>query len=602
LTESAWNHLALLGDRSRFKQILERHASLGVLILSFSWLSLFSFLDFDSHHDGYMLAQAIALRDGLLMHTQVAGQYGPVSPLTQSWFLSLPFGEAFSLRIWTVFHLSLTAFFIADLGRVWPNSWDLPRQVFPIGAALWVLSSDVPAFGYMLPWSSVQGTFFNVLALYLLLGAKKNWERNPVLSVMLGLLSGAIIGLIPFARINVGLALWGAVLLLWIGNHRQVLAPSKLFTMVGVGAFGSAVTVFLLMELTGATNAFVTQAILNPARWAISAGASNQWNTANSLVEIAITLIPSILIALLAILLYGSRNTWLGRSVLVSRLRRKPLILPIILGAIASLALSNPPVLDYLASEEISAADLRILTNTLMFSGQANAVYLLVFLSLGAWVLRLVIEARRSSSVAHFFQRCGPLIVLGAFSLANLVQIYPTHDGRHAWWGSALSPLLLIASAWGLFTPHQGISKFLASTVAIQFLLVFGVSGANLSYPRFPAPQTSSAHGLQVRIDDLERINVSLEVLQKIPPSSQALFVTNDGFVAVADGTYRPSSKDFVWWAAPDRNLRESVTQADYIVYQESAVGDLDNQEFQTMFPTLNPIFCKGSYCVFGKN
>lgn len=45
---------------------------------------------FDSHHDGYMLAAAIGVRDGGVIHRDVFTLYGPVTPLVQATWLLLP--------------------------------------------------------------------------------------------------------------------------------------------------------------------------------------------------------------------------------------------------------------------------------------------------------------------------------------------------------------------------------------------------------------------------------------------------------------------------------------------------------------------------------
>ena len=85
----------------------------------------FARIAFDSHHDGYMLAAAIGVKDGGVIHRDVVSQYGPITTLLHSVALLLPFGPALALRLFTAFQLAVTAALIADLGRVAPKGWPL---------------------------------------------------------------------------------------------------------------------------------------------------------------------------------------------------------------------------------------------------------------------------------------------------------------------------------------------------------------------------------------------------------------------------------------------------------------------------------------------
>ena len=68
-------------------------ASLAVSAVAFVSALPFARLDFDPHHDGVMVATAVAIRDGAIVHRDVFAQYGPVAPLLQALalnFLSEP--------------------------------------------------------------------------------------------------------------------------------------------------------------------------------------------------------------------------------------------------------------------------------------------------------------------------------------------------------------------------------------------------------------------------------------------------------------------------------------------------------------------------------
>jgi len=114
-------------------------------IVGFGFLTAlwpFARLDFDRHHDGYMLTAAIAHHTGLDLHREVAMQYGPLTTWTQELFLHLPIAPAFALRIWTILLLAATAAIIADLGRVAPDSWRLNLWTSSGAAVVWALMCD----------------------------------------------------------------------------------------------------------------------------------------------------------------------------------------------------------------------------------------------------------------------------------------------------------------------------------------------------------------------------------------------------------------------------------------------------------------------------
>jgi hypothetical protein len=78
---------------------LRKNYSIILSFLTFIFLIPFSRLDFDYHHDGYMLAQIIGISNGYEIHKEIFAQYGPVSPLVYSAFLLLPLSPALSIRI-----------------------------------------------------------------------------------------------------------------------------------------------------------------------------------------------------------------------------------------------------------------------------------------------------------------------------------------------------------------------------------------------------------------------------------------------------------------------------------------------------------------------
>mgnify|MGYP000709907813 CR=1 FL=1 len=85
--------------------------SLSLGFFSFVVLVQFSSLDFDPHHDGYMLADAISISQGKFLFSEAFGQYGPITPWIQALFVGLPFeSPALALRILNSLMISISVF------------------------------------------------------------------------------------------------------------------------------------------------------------------------------------------------------------------------------------------------------------------------------------------------------------------------------------------------------------------------------------------------------------------------------------------------------------------------------------------------------------
>lgn len=573
----------------------------GVFSFSLLWLGPFVFLDFDTHHDGYMLAQVLALQQGLSMHSDIAGQYGPLTAWSQLAFMFLPFGEALNLRVWTIFHLSATAFLVADMNRVWPSSWKLPNALFASSAILWILSSDIPAHGYMLPWSSVQSGFLVTLSLYLTLGATRFARRGSFLATALPFFAGAIVGILPFARINVGLALWALLgtFVVILGALKSL--PSVILISGSLGLFTGVSAVVASLVSGGGLDSYFSQAVIQPLRWASNAVRPEQLDTLSEIVGIAGSLLPaSVVTALTLVVIQRAAkkgvNGWTTRQV--------GLFVGIAAGVLGSVALGADVIYSSLSTTIFSVEGARSVAVDFVFSSQQRFVYFLAVLSLIAWSLRTLREIFRSLSEGKISTPLLPRFLVGLFSLALLVQIVPTHDPRHMWWGSVLAPLVLLGSVWGIVPTSRFFWSTVASFLATQVLLALLASGANLVFPRFDAPADSVSRGLLVKLDDLNRIKDSESIGRNLGPGVSALFVTRDAFVAVSDGTYRASSEHFVWWSDPYRSLSEVSADEKAIIYQDQAIRNLDLLEAKDVFAELGygVVECWGEFCLFEKS
>jgi hypothetical protein len=250
----------------------------GVGFLAALWP--FTRLDFDRHHDGYMLSVAIAHHSGLDLHREVATRYGPLTTWTQELFLHLPVAPAFALRIWTVLLLAGTAAIIADLGRVAPTRWHLNVWASSGAAVMWALMCDRWLGITLHPWSSVLAAFLTAVAMHCWVHAEARVEsEHPVHAHWLFVGSGVAIGLTPFARVNVGLAAVIGTLTIALLTHRLRATEGGdrrgQISVLRAHALGLCVGLLLPILRLGWTRsigAYVEQSILTPLEWSGSSG------------------------------------------------------------------------------------------------------------------------------------------------------------------------------------------------------------------------------------------------------------------------------------------------------------------------------------------
>jgi hypothetical protein len=573
----------------------------GIGLLSFVVLGGISLLDFDPHHDGYMLSQAIAIKDGLRIHLDVHGQYGPLTPITQSLFLALPLSEALAIRLWAVSHLSLAAFLIADMGRFASQALGLRREFFWAASLLWLITCDSLTQGGFLAWSSAQGTLMAVLSLYLLFGSMHYSRRNFRLSVLLITVSGLLLGIIPFARINVGLALWfflGILVVLDFFVFRSVAA--KAWGAMTVGLVVSSTMTILWLFQNSLLDDYVAQAVLAPARWARIAAGSDEWSTGHALALLAVEMALPFLL-LVGFLVINRRH---HKNCIFSPGDKLWPLAAFFQGFVAILVIvliAGTARVFFDSWTSPSAETLReFTTTTALASGR-----LLYFIALSSLVVlgSQLLQLWRPLRTGRFSETFFPRVVLGMFSLGLMVQIVPTHDLRHFWWGAALSPLVLATAFQTMLPLAPPSANFLKLVSVGQILLLLAAVLANLNYPRISAPEASLAKGLFLRVDDLQAVENARNTMRGLPPGEKATFFVWDGFFATADGDYRAVDKNFVWWAEPDRDLLLYASRSSWAVADTFTISHLGFESVEDFAEHIGFYVetCHGQSCLLSK-
>lgn len=575
-----------------------------VTLLSFTFFMVVGLRDFDTLHDGYMLAQAIGIRDGRLMHAEVYGHYGPVSPWTQALFLSLPFSEGIALKLWAATQLSLAAGLIADFWRVVPRGLVLRPWVSVLGALAWVGMSDLFIIGTLLPWSSIQALFLVVLATYTFLLGLRARNRSKAVSFFLLSVAGFAIGVLPYARINVGLlflffALLIAFIVLKFGSRADGESSMILLAAIGVGASLPA----LALALTGSFSAYVDQSVRGPSSWAGGFFSQGFISFMVSWFEpfLRFGLLPALFILLIAVIPRIFRRSGLKRSSAGVFLRYAT---PLILVGLAYVVTVLPLSLEYVGDVFSGKTAWRVGPGQSdirhdLFRGRANLPYLFAVMSLMVGAI-FALRGLRASFQGRLPTHVIGILFVAAGSIAMFSQTFPLNDISHMWWGSAFSPLITI---WGIERIWAHHKEIVASAVVLVAVVIGGgvlSAWVMFSQDKVDAPAGSVAEGLSVRAETRDYLNDLLEI---VPESrdGKIVFVVTDGVASVIRGEYLAPDENFVWWSYLGPRALSELSDATKVVAQHHTVvtylGYPNSSEFarDLGFDISN---CAGEFCL----
>jgi hypothetical protein len=521
--------------------------SFSLSLATFVALMPFARLDFDRHHDGYMLAQAIAIRDGLSAQSGVFGQYGPVTPWLQSWALELPLGPALSLRVFNSALIALTVFLIADIGRNRPNWSPITYQAGVFASVTWVLLADVWIGVKMLPWSSTVAAMLSVLFLYLFTRAKVSGLRGkPKTAMILSVLAGFSLGIMPFTRINVGiLTLLAAAIGIFIIDRGTARPVKHLLPHMLLGAVFGAICVLGRLVAEGSLEAYIEQSIRWPLMWASPTLGSSRY------VELAKVLFPQAIpvgaVLLVITLQLVHRNKW----------RRKvPLTLGIatmLSGILVVFVQNRDIVMDTTGPQWW----INLVSPNFIFQyatyPNLGFLYFFLALMLVAGVLVVVVTMVERSRHRISTLRFGYWALIAMLALAGAYGVMPIYDTRHVWWGAPIG-LLLIAALFGtvgsLIKPFR--NPLLIPVLAVAIMATF--SGVNLLLqPRIQSPASWVTAGMQLPETTAIHISEDLDLLKRyIGGGKEAIFLVPDGDVSVLLGSYQSVDPYFVEWPGFD--------------------------------------------------
>ncbi len=533
-------------------------------------------LDYDAHHDGVMLASAIANHGGHAVHSGAFAQYGPTTVWIHSFSLIFSFPPALTLRVVTALMIAMTVFFVADLGRYSRRTLGLTSPVTIFASIAWFIIFDAFNWVQMLPWSSTFAQLQIVIGLYLVFGENRTSLNNRWSSFRSGAFCGGVIwSLLPFTRINIGLVLIPALLLILIFSEVKSSDARRTLRSIMLGVSLGLISLVLILMFTNSLSQWWEQAIVWPARWNASLNSGTGMflklkfmysNMANQIVSLA-----ALLTVLFLLQKLRSRWTFLLQLFVVS-----------ISSALAIKHFSS-------ASPQIWSAS----TIPQTFQGMTNLrIGLLGFLfwsGLTLSVLSSLLVLLRSMG-KQSYNDGSMLLLFFAVSISGTVQIVPVSDSRHFWWGMPLIIVVLFRQVSKLLNHSSLLSFVLFTPLILASIFAVSLTRENLAQPRQAGPIGSVAEGMMFNSNLRDGVSKSKQYLENYQALSRwvgsdqsFIFLVRDGDLSVFDGEFHSIDESFVIWG-PVKRFGSRVANAKGVVLDVDFVSAFQPELFDLGF------------------
>lgn len=460
------------------------------------------------HHDGVILAPAIAVAEGRTPNLDVFSQYGFLVPYIQGAWLKLTSTNLYSLRLLTLIQVVITAFVLSLILR---------RKLGVVTSALisaaWMVS--YPYILPFLPWPSVMSTFFLVSSIYALskIGCDSRRNANYVL------VSYTFLWLATLIRPQTALITL-IVAVYFIKDSLKL--PNEIIKKVLLLCTFPSVVIFFTFKV-GLIEEYVSQSIV----WA-SSHYGGLGFTIRGLAELLLVPIigglvllgifltlkqPAGILAILYWLITAAGGLFLLKY-FSWQYQEHPYF-----------ALRHPKVL---------LADLGI--NILNALGFAAFLGLLVGIY---FKISLQIRTRK------FFTDAESLIVM--ISGFTILQLYPASDSLHFWW---VTPIFIVGAVYAfnrsnILKINTGVTQF----ALVLFIVISSLNFLHYQNPRNEHFRSEVLSGMSGPKFEVSYIDGTISIINSIPLESKVKYDCSDGLYAVSRGTYRGQDKNYVNWA-----------------------------------------------------
>jgi hypothetical protein len=566
---------------------------------------------FDLHHTGLLATKLIAAEEGLIIHRDFFSQYGPLMTWTQVPFGFLGLSPIRTILVWGLTVHAVSVFFLADLGRIAPPHWSLTHGVTLLAGAVWLGLNPMWMEGYSFPWSSPLGGLLVFIGLYVFAVASRPPKKQPRhhAKAYLFVVAGWFFGLAPFARINTGAATLTVILLIGLmvlafGNR----ATKRAYSLALFGSSLGVATIALTLLAQGSLSSYWRQSVVRPLQWAGEALEPGYWDTWNGLQRWLFEIGPRILPIFLAI----ATISWLGsrfQHKLGDGLARVLWIVRLLLWGGFFFYIAGALLLRTLLANG-GAASFPERYLSLEPEPHSLWLYFLVFSFVVFFCVKgLLLLARFAQHPAHEAGSVGELLVWG-LALAQMVQIVPTYDTWHVWWGVPLA-LVMVFSEF-----NKWIRPRLEKGAVILFMLALITTNSVLSQLALPelrevGRSDAFAAGTQAEPAILSELTLQQSVtsyLGSAEPRGPTLFMVRDGSVAGVSGEYLSDFADNVWWAGKPSTREIAATSWNTLVIDSWVWNFLGFSDIFQLAVALNAeiAFCTAEeeptkYCVLNR-
>lgn len=482
-------------------------------------------LQADPHHDGVILAPAIAFSEGLPLHTGAFSQYGPLSPLVSGLWLKLTENNLLSLRYFAALQallLSVGLFFVL---RKFVSE-DRAR----ILTSLWIFASGIWATrfpGALMAWPSLLSSSILIYALLVSITAIK--EEAKLIKTQL-ILAGFLIAIAGFARAQSWIIAGAIGAVLLIAGRTEI---KKVLALCLGYIFGIVLILGLLLK-SGAISDWWLQSIYWPTQIYPAMGTENHYNR-------------------FQIVLYFTKSLWLIALILVAallsvKISKRVSITLISLATIAILLFGF-----WVATLMEIPIRFRVLLGEPLEHILVSPFYLATFTTIAI----VILELRKKR-----FKIDRQALLASLFGLLAVIQLYPQSDVMHLWW---IAPLLLPSLA--IIVERIEKLRLEIGQVFYRAVNVFCICGfvlamnfVNGDWKEFENDSFSGTFASTSKVDGLSIYN---NIGKNAQPRNSS-FDCPDGVYSVHGGKYLAVDQWYVNWGFPE-TIRPSLGEVRFI-------------------------------------
>lgn len=512
-------------------------------------------LQADPHHDGLMLAPAVAYSEGLPLHTGAFSQYGPLSPLISGLWLRITDNDLLSLRYFAALQATLLAvgLFLVLKKIVSENHARALVILWIFASGIW--STRFP--GSLTAWPSLLSSCILIFALYFSLSAIKVNAR--FVEVQLAF-AGFLIAISGFARAQSWIIAGSVGLVV-------ILMGKSMIKKISALCLGYVLGFFALLGLVysgGTINDWWQQSIYWPTQiYPLVTENNNNYNR-------------------FQIVLYSAKSVLLVSVVFITswisiRFSKVTSVFFLMLSIVTSLSLG------YWVS---TLESVPIRYRTLFGEPFEHILVSPFYLATLAAVILTFFELRKKK-----FNRDNQSLLISSFAVLSIIQLYPQSDVMHLWW---IAPLIIPSLSTGLILIGQ--SKPNWEIAFYRTVKVFSICGfflalnfINSDWKEFENKSFAGTYASTAKVN-------SLKLYDKIGDYTvqrNSSFDCPDGVYSVINLHYNAADQWYVNWgftksATPNPGVVRFICGKDRI-YAESEAKRLEWKLVEFTTSSLDP-------------